>query len=337
MKLSNLKAVAEHSKVSIATVSRVINNDPKVSKATMLKVQASIEILEYKPNRVAQRLRSSNSKTKLLGLIIPDIQNPFFVDVVRGVEDYAYQHNFAVMIGNFGQDEKKEKLYLDIFQSENIDGLIVAPIHGKDKGIENLVKKNIPVICIDRGLTEIDVDVVKVDNEQGAFNAIHHLVSIGHKRIAFISGNFKIPTYIERLAGYKRALNDYGIPFDESLIFARNSDYKSGYEIANKILELEERPTAIFSGNNLLTLGALEAIHAQNIRIPEEISIIGFDDMPWSISLNPPLSAVRQPGFDMGRKAAEMLYERILNPSKKKENIVLKTELMLRKSTTRVE
>lgn len=335
--MSNLKAVAEHSKVSIATVSRVINNDPKVSNATVLKVQASIAALEYKPNRVAQRLRSTNNKTKLLGLIIPDIQNPFFVDVVRGVEDYAYQHNFAVMIGNFGQDEKKEKLYLDIFQSENIDGLIVAPIHGKDKGIENLVKKNIPVVCIDRGLTEIDVDVVKVDNEQGAFNAIDHLLSIGHRKIAFISGNFTIPTYIERLAGYKKALAEYGVPFDESLIFARNSDYKSGFEIANKILELDERPTAIFSGNNLLTLGALEAIHAQGIRIPEEISIIGFDDMPWSISLNPPLTAVRQPGFDMGRKAAEMLYERILNPNSKKEKVVLKTELMLRKSTTRIE
>lgn len=335
--MSNLKAVAEHSKVSIATVSRVINNDPKVSKETVLKVQASIAALEYKPNRVAQRLRSSKSKTKLLGLIIPDIQNPFFVDVVRGVEDYAYQNNFAVMIGNFGQDEKKEKLYLDIFQSENIDGLIVAPIHGKDKGIENLVKKDIPVVCIDRGLTEIDVDVVKVDNELGAFNAIDHLLNGGHKRIAFISGNFKIPTYIERMAGYKKALEKHGVSFDESLIFARNTDYKSGFEIANKILELEERPTAIFSGNNLLTLGALEAIHAKNIRIPEEISIIGFDDMPWSISLNPPLTAVRQPGFDMGRKAAEMLYERIVNPGKKKENIILKTELMLRKSTTQIE
>lgn len=335
--MSNLKAVAHHSKVSIATVSRVINNDPKVSRETVLKVQASIKALDYKPNRVAQRLRSSNNKTKLLGLIIPDIQNPFFVDVVRGVEDYAYQNNFAVMIGNFGQDEKKEKLYLDIFQSENIDGLIVAPIHGKDKGIVNLVKNDIPVVCIDRGLTEIEVDVVKVDNEFGAFNAIDHLLGQGHRRIAFISGNFKIPTYIERLAGYKKALIKYGVPFDESLIFARDTDYKSGFEIANKILELENRPTAIFSGNNLLTLGALEAIHAKEIEIPKSISIIGFDDMPWSISLNPPLTAVRQPGFDMGKKAAEMLYERIMNPAKKKENVILKTELMLRKSTARIE
>jgi len=323
--------------VSIATVSRVINNDPKVSKETVLKVQASIKALDYKPNRVAQRLRSSNSKTKLLGLIIPDIQNPFFVDVVRGVEDYAYRNNFAVMIGNFGQDEKKEKLYLDIFQSENIDGLIVAPIHGKDKGIENLVKNGIPVVCIDRGLTDIEVDIVKVDNELGAFNAVDHLLSIGHRRIAFISGNFKIPTYTGRLEGYKKALRKYGIPFDEKLVFAKNADYKSGFDLANLILELEDRPTAVFSGNNLLTLGALEAIHGKNIKIPEEISIIGFDDMPWSISLNPPLTAVRQPGFDMGRKAAEMLYERIANPSKKNESVILDTELMIRKSTTRLE
>lgn len=323
--------------MSIATVSRVINNDPKVSKETVLKVQASIKALDYKPNRVAQRLRSSNSKTKLLGLIIPDIQNPFFVDVVRGVEDYAYRNNFAVMIGNFGQDEKKEKLYLDIFQSENIDGLIVAPIHGKDEGIENLVKNGIPVVCIDRGLTDIEVDIVKVDNELGAFNAVDHLLSIGHRRIAFISGNFKIPTYTGRLEGYKKALRKYGIPFDEKLVFAKNADYKSGFDLANLILELEERPTAVFSGNNLLTLGALEAIHGKNIKIPEEISIIGFDDMPWSISLNPPLTAVRQPGFDIGRKAAEMLYERIANPSKKNESVILDTELMIRKSTTRLE
>ena len=114
----------------------------------------------------------------------------------------------------------------------------------------------------------------------------------------------------------------------------KNADYKSGFDLANLILELEERPTAVFSGNNLLTLGALEAIHSKNIKIPEEISIIGFDDMPWSISLNPPLTAVRQPGFDIGRKAAEMLYERIANPSKKNESVILDTELMIRKSTT---
>ncbi len=331
--MSSLKEVAEHAKVSIATVSRVINNDPKVSMRTMLKVQASIAALDYKPNRVAQRLRSSNIKTKLLGLIIPDIQNPFFVDVVRGVEDYAYQNNFAVMIGNFGQDEEKEKLYLDIFQSENIDGLIVAPISGSDKVVESIIEQGVPVVCIDRGLSNVDVDVVKVDNERGAFNALDHLLGKGHRRVAFISGDFNIPTYVERLKGYKKALEKYRIPYDADLVFSRNTDYKSGYEMAKKILELKDRPTAIFSGNNLLTLGALEAIHEKGIAIPEKISIVGFDDMPWSISLNPPLTAVRQPGFDMGRNAAEILYDRITHPDKKKEDLILKTELIIRKST----
>lgn len=334
--MSSLREVAKFSNVSTATVSRVINNDPKVSAKTKQRVEAVIQQLNYLPNRVAQRLRSSHRKAKLIGLVIPDIQNPFYVDVVRGIEEFSYQNGFAVMIGNFGQDENREQLYLDLLQSENVDGFIVAPALQRDDKVRELVNKDFPLVCIDRELHNSDSDVVRVDNAQGAYNAIEHLLRLGHRRIGVISGNLSIQTYIDRLEGYKRALAEYNIEFDPELVYVKGSDFVSGVELTNEILDLDKavRPTAIFTANNLITLGSLEAIHKRGIRIPEDISIVGFDDMYWSSSLNPPLTAVFQPGFEIGRMAADLLNQRILNPQKPKENIVMKTKLMIRRSTS---
>jgi LacI family transcriptional regulator/LacI family repressor for deo operon, udp, cdd, tsx, nupC, and nupG len=333
--MSSLKEVANLSNVSIATVSRVINNDPKVSFKTKLKVESVIQRLNYLPNRVAQRLRSSHRKTKLIGLVIPDIQNPFYVDVVRGVEEYSYQNGFAVMIGNFGQDEKKQQMYLEILQSENVDGFILAPALERDDKVRELVDNRFPLVCIDRELHNSVSDVVKVDNTKGAFMAIDHLLGLGHRKIAVISGNLTIQTYIDRLQGYKMALEKHKVQYNPALIFAKGSDFLSGVELTNQILEMDidKRPTAIFTANNLITLGSLETVHKKNIKIPEDISIVGFDDMYWSSSLNPPLTAVSQPGFEIGKKAADMLNKRIMNPEKPMESIELKTKLIIRKST----
>lgn len=333
--ISSLKQVADHAKVSTATVSRVINDDLKVSIKTRLKVQRAIEELNYQPNRSAQRLRSTGGKAKLLGLIVPDIQNPFYVDVIRGVEEYAYQNDYAVMIGNFSQNEKKEKLYLGILKSENVDGFIIAPTN--DKNIEDLIKIGFPLVCIDRSLTNIDADVVKVDNEEGSYLAIKHLLGLGHTEIGFISGSLKIPTYVERLKGYKKALSEADIKFDKNLIFEKGLDYQSGVQSMTHILDLEKRPSAVFATNNLLALGALETIHKRKVKIPNELSFVGFDDMYWAMSLNPPLTAVRQPGMEIGRSAAKLLLQRILEPKRPIVNLTFKTELMIRNSTSIIE
>lgn len=328
----DLKTVASIAGVSIATVSRVLNGDPVVKDETRLAVQKAIKSSGYHPNRVAQRLRSTNRTKKLIGLLIPDIQNPFYVDVIRGIEEYAYQNGSAVVIGNFSQDQKREKLYIDILRSESVGGFIVAPSHGKDQYVEELIGEGHAVVCIDRGLTNVQVDVVKSDNERGAFNAVEHLIRIGHRRIAHITGDPSIPTTRERIAGYMEAHHQYGLPVDDNIIRGRESNFISGVEITREILALADRPTAIFAANNLLTLGALETILHQGLRIPEDMAVVGFDDMYWATSLNPPLTAVRQHGFEIGQRAIELLYQRIQHPLRLPANVEVKTSLMVRKS-----
>ncbi|MEM8814518.1 MAG: LacI family DNA-binding transcriptional regulator [Pseudomonadota bacterium] len=335
--MSTLKDVADKAQVSVSTVSRVINNEPLVKPKTREKVENAIAQLNYMPNRVAQRLRSINTKNKLLGLVLPDIQNPFYVDVVRGVEGFAYQRNFSVMIGNFDQDESKEKMFLEILQSESIDGLIVAPSHGRDQHIEKVIENGYPVVCIDRGLIGTDVDVVKVNNQAGAFAAIEYLIKLGHRKIAHITGHPQIPTTMERVAGYEQAMSKHGVAIDSALVKNSQSNYQSGADLMLELLRLPNPPTAVFTANNLLTLGALKTIHESGLRIPEDISIIGFDDMYWSMSLNPPLTAIRQSGQDIGRIATEILLQKITDPGRSTSSVVLDTELIVRRSCKALE
>lgn len=324
--------VAKKAGVSIATVSRVINDHPKVNPETRLKVQRVIKELKYQPNRVAKRLRNRNTSSNLLGVVIPDIQNPFYVEVFRGIEDVAYENKYALIMCNFSQDEKKEKLYLDILQSESVDGMIVAPTDEHDPEVIELVKKGVPIVCVDRGLIGVDVDVVLVENRNGAYSAVDYLARSGYRRIAYISGLPQIPSSRQREQGYREALAAHDLPIDQDLIKYGNSQHQSGVKLCEELLQLPQPPDALFTGNNLITLGALETIHKRGLHIPKDIAIIGFDDMYWSISLNPPLTAVRQPAYEIGKRAAEQLILRIKAPTRPTASMVLKTELMIRSS-----
>lgn len=332
-KVPNLTEVAQKAGVSIATVSRVINNSPKVNPETRLKVQQVIKDLKYHPNRVAKRLRNKNASGNLLGVLIPDIQNPFYVEVLRGIEDVAYENKYALIMCNFSQDEKKEKLYLDILQSESIDGLIVAPANDHDQNVINLVKGGLPIVCVDRGLSGVDVDVVLVENRNGAFSAVDYLAKAGYKRIAYISGIPKIPSSQQREQGYLEALTANKLPIDKTLMKYGDSRHESGVKLCEELLNLKMPPDAIFAGNNLITLGALETIHKRGLNIPKDVAIVGFDDMYWSISLNPSLTAVKQPAYEIGKRAAEQLIQRINDPSRPTVSMILKTELIIRNSS----
>ncbi len=331
-KASNLNEVAEKAGVSIATVSRVVNNSPKVNPETRIKVLQVIKELKFHPNRVAKRLRNKNASSNLLGVLIPDIQNPFYVEVLRGIEDVAYENKYALIMCNFSQDEKKEKLYLDILQSESIDGLIAAPVNEQDQNVINLLKGGLPIVCVDRGLSGVDVDVVLVENRNGAFSAVDYLAKSGYKRIAYIAGLPKIPSSQQRFQGYQDALASNGLPMDKTLVKFGDSRHESGVKLCDELLNLPSPPDAIFAGNNLITLGALETIHKKGLLIPKDVAIIGFDDMYWSISLNPPLTAVKQPAYEIGKRAAEQLILRINDPSRPTMSMVMKTELIIRSS-----
>jgi LacI family transcriptional regulator/LacI family repressor for deo operon, udp, cdd, tsx, nupC, and nupG len=329
-----IKEVAARAGVSPATVSRVLNKADNVNPTTRLKVEKAIKDLSFKPSRVAQRLRIREGQRKIIGLVVPDIQNPFYVEVVRGVEDKAYANNYALLMCNFAQDEIKEKIYLDIMKSESVDGLIVAPVHEKDNDVRDLVLSGLPIVCVDRGLSDLDVDVVVVDNEQGAYEAVDYLIKLGHSRIAYIGGLPTIPTSRQRRHGYEKALKENNIEPNESLVKFGDSKQESGKILAKELLDMKEPPSAIFTGNNLITFGALETIHSLGLNVPGDISILGFDDMPWSISLNPPLTAVSQPGYEIGRRAADLLFQRIAEPDQSRVKIVLKTKLIIRQSCT---
>lgn len=331
-KIMNLKKVAEKAGVSIATVSRVINKSPNVNPETRVKIEKIIKELKYSPNRVAKRLRNRNAPGNLIGVLIPDIQNPFYVEVLRGIEDIAYKNKYALIVCNFSQDENKEKMYLDILQSESVDGLIAAPTHEHDQKVINLVKTGLPIVCVDRGLVDVDVDAVLVDNHKGAYMAVDYLAKKGYKKIAYISGIPKLPSSRDRERGYRDALEANKLTFNKDLVRYGDSRHESGVTLCAELLDLPAPPDAIFTGNNLITLGALETIHKKGLKIPGNIAILGFDDMYWSISLNPPLTAVKQPAYEIGKCAAEQLILRINNPDRPTSNMVLKTELMIRKS-----
>lgn len=331
--MASMNDVARQAGVSVVTVSRVVNNSASVNELTRTRVLKAIKDLKYKPNRVAKRLRSKSLSGNLLGVMIPDIRNPFYVDVLRGIEDVAYHNNYAIIVCNFGQDETKEKMYLDILQSESIDGLIVAPVREDDAKVISLVKSGLPLVCVDRGLVSVDVDVVLVDNVKGAFLAVDHLAKKGFKRIAYIAGKPEIPSSRYRGEGYRKALESNGLMYDEGLVKYGDSSHESGVRLCAELLEMDPRPDALFTGNNLITLGALETIHNLGLSIPQEVGIVGFDDMPWSSSLNPSLTAVRQPAYEIGKRAAELLIHRISEPGRAAISMMLNTELIVRKSS----
>lgn len=322
--------VAKKAGVSIATVSRVLNDSPLVTESARRQVLRAVKELNYQPNRAAQRLRAGRSH--VIGLIISDIQNPFFTSVVRGIEDLAYQHGYSLILCNSDEDIQKEQLYIEILSSERVAGVIIVPT-----GINccaPLLNLRMPVVVMDRVLAGFDTDTVVVENVAGAFAATKYLIELGHQRIGLVGAPPGISVGIERQLGYEKALGDSGIATDEALIRAGNFKETGGYQATRELLDLKPRPTALFVANNLMTLGALVAIRESGLKIPEDISIIGFDDMPWANLLQPPLTAIAQPTYELGHHAAQLLLERLKDRTRPVTHERLATRLVVRGSTS---
>lgn len=330
--MATLNDVAREAGVSTATVSRYFNDPDMVTPKTRAVVEQAVEALGYRPSRVARRLRVEKGQAHLIGLVIPDMQNPFFVDIVRGVEDVAYSHGYAVILCNSDESAEREKLSLDLLRSESVDGLIVPTVRRGNATAEELTRDGVPVVCVDRRPAKIIVDTVISDNEQGALEAVEHLLELGHRRIGYVGGIPHISTSTERLAGYRKALEAANVPFEPGLVREGDSRQESGRAMAGQLLDLSEPPSALFVGNNLMTLGALEAIHRRDLTIPDDVALVSYDDMPWSLAFDPPLTAVSQPGYEMGREAAELLLRRIEEPGESAQLVVLQPRLLIRGS-----
>jgi LacI family transcriptional regulator/LacI family repressor for deo operon, udp, cdd, tsx, nupC, and nupG len=331
-KPSSLIDVARRARVNISTVSRTINQTGKIGAETQARVLKAMREVGYRPNRVARRLRARDVITHLFGLIIPNIQNPFFADLARGVEDVAYHHHFAVLLCNYDEDEEKERFYLDVMQAESVDGIILPPIHEDDEAVMQVVRNGIPVVCVDRSLAKGGIDKVEIDNHAGALKAVEHIIAQGHRRIGVIGGPSDSSTGRERLRGYREAHAQAGLSVKNELI--RFGDYKqeSGRTMAHELLSLSDPPTALFVCNGLMTAGALEAIAARGLRIPKQVAIVGFDDLPLAAVLNPPLTVVHQPAYEVGKCAAELLLKRIEDNKRPATNLKLLPDLIVRKS-----
>jgi len=323
--------VAKRAGVSIATVSRVLNNAPHVRPEIRRKVLRAVKALNYQPNRTAQRLRARQSK--VLGLIISDIQNPFFTSVVRGIEDVAYQNGYSLVLCNSDEDPEKEKLYVDVMRAEAVAGVIIASASETQPHIDTLLDTHIPVVALDRRIKDRRVDSVLVSNVQGAYQAVTHLIERGHRYIGFIGLPLNRTTGRERFEGYQRALRQHHLPVVRARMRISDAKQQGGYAAAQDLLAHQPRLTALFVANNLTTLGALQAIHERGLRIPDDISIVGFDDMPWATLLHPPLTAVAQPTYELGRQAAELLLARLKDPRKPVAHVQLPTTLIVRGST----
>jgi LacI family transcriptional regulator/LacI family repressor for deo operon, udp, cdd, tsx, nupC, and nupG len=330
--MATLEDVAREADVSISTVSRALNNSEKVHPDTKAHVKQVAEDLGYMPSRVARRLRLEGGRANLLGLVIPDIQNPFFADVTRGVEDVAQAHGYALILSNSDEDADKQRLALEILQTEDVDGVIVPPVGAEDSAIDELLDSGIAVVCVDRRLPGTRVDTILSDNRKGAYQAVSHLIDLGHERIGFIGGIPHISTLTERRAGYERALRDHDLPVDPALIMEGDDRREQGKIFTSELLSLDAPPTALFTGNNLTTLGALAALNERGVAVPDEMALVGYDDVPWPMALNPPPTVVDQPGYEMGRRAAEILLGRLQAPDRSPTTVTLQPKLIVRRS-----
>lgn len=326
----SIKDVARRAGVSSATVSRVLADKPHVRPELRRRVWEAVDELGYQPNRVARSLRAQQSK--IIGLIISDIQNPFFTSVVRAVEDTAYERGFSVFLCNADEDTRKEKMYLDLMRAEKVAGIIVSPTSEAGNPFQEVLNDDIPVVTIDRRTLSVETDAVLIDNVRAAYEIVSHLITDGHRRIGAVIGIPNCTTGRERMEGYRRALADHGIDVAPELTIQVLPKERQGYEAATRLLEMSAPPTAIFTGNNLLTVGTLKAIHARNLRIPDDIALAGFDEMRWSSLIKPGLTVVEQPTYELGRTAAELLMKRLEDPCRPAQEVILDARLIVRQS-----
>jgi DNA-binding LacI/PurR family transcriptional regulator len=325
------KEVAKQAGVSIATVSRVVNKQDSVSPEVRTRVLLAIEALGYQPSRTAQRLRAKRGY--VIGAVISDIQNPFFTAVVRGIEDVAYRHGYSLILCNTDEDSDKERLYLDVMRAEAVAGVILATTVEDNPSVSHFIEDGIPVIAIDRRLNDPRVDSVLVDSVQGTLEAMSHLIRLGHRRIGFISGPLTITTMRERRDGYILAHQQHGLPVSPELMRYSSARQTGGYAAALELLEQQPPITALLAMNNLIATGAFQAIRERGLRIPEDMSIVSFSDMPWAPLLQPPLTVVAQPDYDLGQKAAELLVERLAHRDRPVAHVQLGLRLIVRTST----
>lgn len=331
----SIKDVADSAGVSVGTVSNVLNHPDRVSPATLTEVNRIIEELGYVRNDAARQLRAGQSTT--IGMIVPDITNPFFTGVLRGVEDAAADIDLALIVGDSGDSEKRQDSYIDLFEKQRVRGLLVSPVGVLPERLAQMNKRGTPVVLVDHDGTEVESSCVSVDDVAGGYMATRHLLDQGARRIGFLAGLFGYQQVTDRLQGAELAVAEYPGAHLE-VIRTANHSALAGREAADGISRRSKGqiPEAIFAVNDMLALGVLQAfMGASGIRVPDDVLLVGYDDVEFAKAAITPLSSIRQPANVMGRTALTLLQEQLMEPKVAPRRVTFEPELIVRASSTR--
>lgn len=330
--MSNINDVARMAGVSAMTVSRYFNQPEKVAHSTKKRVEEAIHELQYVPNAAARSL--VQGKTHTVAAIISDITNPFFTTLARGIEDAAHKQGYTLLLGNTDESLDKEQHYLDALISRRVDGLLLSPSPGETHHIEQVQRRDIPIVLIDRRLKDVATDIVRGDSFEGARLLVEHLAEEGYRDIAFVGGLPGISSLEDRLEGYRSAMAEVGL---EERYYLGRYDRQSGEQITDELIESDAVPEAIIAANNLVAVGVLVSLRRHSLGVPEDVALACFEDLEIAALMDPFLTVAEQPAYQMGQAAMEMLLRRMEGydgPAKEK---VLPVELIVRRSTKRAD
>ncbi len=327
--MASIKDVANVAGVSTATVSRVLSKGLHVRPEVRERVMAAVEKLGYRPNLVARSLRAQQSST--IGLIVSDIRNPFFTSISRAVEDTAYEQGFSLFLCNTDEDPEKEAIYLKLMRDESVAGVIFSPTR---QTATNFTSESIgfPIVVVDRSITGSDVDIVLLDNIDAAYRLTTHLIERGYRDIAAICGEMST-TGRERHAGYEKALRAHNLSSAAEHVKYVLPKIETGYATALKMIDSTQMPDAFFATNSLLAAGVLQAIRERNLTIPDDVALVSFDETTWASLVQPPITLIAQPTYEIGRTATELLLQRIADPTRSTRQVILKGQLLVRGSS----
>jgi LacI family transcriptional regulator len=330
--MATINDVARLAGVSITTVSHVINNTRFVSDELKERVVTAMHELDYRPNTLAQGLRKGTTKT--IGLIIPDNSNLFFAEIARSIEDVGYENGYSVILCNTDNNLEKQRRYTEVLVSKQVDGIILISAGESAEDLEETQVAGIPVVVADREIEQTMVDVVLVDNEKGGYLATKYLLELGHRRISCIAGPSLLTPSAQRVQGYQRALQEANIAPNSGYLATGDFGMESGESAIRKLLDTQPRTTAVFVCNDMMAVGAMRGAREFGLRVPEDLSIIGFDNILLARATTPPLTTVAQPKSTLARVTTELLIKRIhaANDNGERRQIVLAPELVIRES-----
>ncbi|MDX8432433.1 LacI family transcriptional regulator [Mesorhizobium sp. M4B.F.Ca.ET.215.01.1.1] len=327
--MTTIADVARYAGVSVATVSHVMNRTRHVEPETAERVRAAIAALRYSPNSLARSLRRGETKT--IGLLLPDNSNPFFASVARQIEDAGFVAGYTVILCNSDGSAEKEERYLSVLMAKQIDGLIFAG-SSDHAGVFSRLAPDVPAVLLDREIHSVHVDSVLVDHDHGGYLAGQYLVGLGHKRIGVIGGPRDSSSSPARLRGFTRALQEAGVDLPASAVVDSDYHFAGGRLAMERLLTQAPDITAVFACNDLMAMGAVTALRSRGLRVPDDMSMIGFDDIPYAVTTWPPLTTIAQPVEKIGTRAVSLLLERVAEPAAHSRREILMPVLVERES-----